>query len=186
MDDRLKTQFRYGEAPDYVYGAANGRTTEENVKLAVDKYSMTDCHIGLDEKDSPWIPILEGVKIKHLAFDVRRGAFSNIVWVQNGGGIIGRHRHRGTVDGFCMEGSWKYLEYDWVATAGSYVHETPGAIHTLYSENGMKTYFSMVGPLEFFDDDDNVIGVHDVFFHINGYMTYCRENNIPINELLFQ
>lgn len=186
MDNPSSKAMTEAEFNEFNYGFGEGRTADENVALVVDKQGMPDCHIGMDEKDSPWIPVLPGVKIKHLAFDVRRGAFANVVWVQNGGGIIGRHRHRGTVDGLCLEGSWGYLEYDWVATAGSYVHETPGAIHTLYSKTGMKTYFSMVGPIEFFDDNDNIVGVHDVFFHMNGYLQYCKANNIKINDSLFQ
>ena len=47
------------------------------------------------------------------------------------GGIIGRHRHRGTVVAMTLKGSWGYLEYDWVARPGSYILESPGVIHTL-------------------------------------------------------
>ena len=185
MSDAAAKIYPYGQAPDYVYGAAQGRTMEQNVDIITDQHSKPDVHIGINENDSPWIPILPSVWIKHLAFDVGHGGYANLIRVEKGG-MIGRHRHRGTVEGVCLEGSWKYLEYDWVATAGSYVHETPGAIHTLYSEKGMLTYFQMVGPLEFFDDNDDLLMVHDVFYHINGYTQYCREHSIPINEKLFQ
>ena len=35
------------------------------------------------------------------------------------------------VHGFVLKGRWRYLEHDWVASAGSFVYEPPGEIHTL-------------------------------------------------------
>jgi 2,4'-dihydroxyacetophenone dioxygenase len=148
------------------------------------EYARPDIHVGAGENESPWIELLPDVFIRHLAFDVRRNAYQNIIWVRKGG-TVGRHRHRGAVDGFCLEGSWRYLEYDWVARPGSFVHESPGVIHTLHSEEGMKTYFSIQGNIEFFDADDNLIAVHDVFYLINHYVTHCRDNGLLINESIF-
>jgi hypothetical protein len=61
------------------------------------------------------------------------------------------------VSGYVIEGSWLYREYSWVAKAGDFVRESPGRNHTLYSENGMKTFFWLNGPLEFLDDEDRVM-----------------------------
>jgi quercetin dioxygenase-like cupin family protein len=41
------------------------------------------------------------------------------------------HHHLGRVHAYTLEGRWRYLEYDWVAEAGSYVCEEPGSVHTL-------------------------------------------------------
>jgi 2,4'-dihydroxyacetophenone dioxygenase len=160
------------------------RTVSESLAYVYKEYGLSDLHIGPSEADSPWITLLPGVLTRHLSFDVRRNAWTSIIWCQEGG-MIGRHRHRGPVDGFVIEGSWKYLEYDWVATVGSFIHESPGVIHTLYSEHGMKTLFTLCGPLEFYDDNNDLILVHDAFFLIDNYVQHCRANDLPLNSKLF-
>jgi hypothetical protein len=160
------------------------RPVSESLAYVFREYGRTDIHIGPEEAESPWVELLPGVNIRHLQFDVRRNAWTSIIWVQQGG-MIGRHRHRGAVDGYVIEGSWKYLEYDWVATVGSFIHESPGVIHTLYSEHGMKTLFTLCGPLEFYDDKDDLVLVHDAFYLIDNYVQHCKVNNLPINPKLF-
>ena len=150
------------------------------------EFGRPDVHIGGSEEESPYVPFMENVYIRHLAFDVRNGAFANILWVKKGG-KLGRHRHRGPVFACTLEGSWRYLEYDWVARPGSYVRENPGAIHTLVSDdpNGMKTFFYLNASLEFYDDQDNLLETLDVFWFINHYVSYCREHGLKINEKLW-
>jgi len=149
-------------------------------------YGRPDVHIGASESESPWVPFANNVFIRHLAFDVRQSAFANILWVK-GGGILGKHRHRGPVFAITLEGSWRYLEYDWVARAGDYVQENPGVIHTLVSDDpqGMKTFFWLNGSLEFYDDDENLTQILDVFWMMDHYLNYCKENGLPINPKLF-
>jgi 2,4'-dihydroxyacetophenone dioxygenase len=153
-------------------------------------YSRPDIHLGSGEDESPWIPLADssatenGAFLRMLSFDVRTNSFAVVLWVK-GGAVIGRHRHRGTVDGYVLEGSWRYLEYDWVARAGDFIHESPGVVHTLVSDDGMKTVFFLNGPLEFYDDDENHVLTHDVFYLIDMYTSYCRKHGIPVNEKLF-
>ena len=42
----------------------------------------------------------------------------------------------------CLEGSARYLEYDWVAHPGDFIYETPGLMHTLVSDHpeGVKLF----------------------------------------------
>jgi len=49
----------------------------------------------------------------------------------------------------------------------------------------MKTFFAINGTLEFFDDQDQLTQVQDVFWAINCYISHCNKNDIPINEALF-
>jgi 2,4'-dihydroxyacetophenone dioxygenase len=91
----------------------------------------------------------------------------------------------GRVFGYTLEGSWRYLEYDWAARAGSYVQESPGATHTLVSDEGMKTIFWLNGSLEFYDEKDNLLETLDVFWFIDHYLNYCRAHGIAINKKLF-
>ncbi|MGH9293408.1 MAG: 2,4'-dihydroxyacetophenone dioxygenase family protein [Acidimicrobiales bacterium] len=157
---------------------------ETKVDRMRDKYAMQEGYIGADEAVSPWVPFVENVWIRHLTFDVRSSSASNVLWV-GAGGLLGRHRHRGPVSGYTLEGTWRYLEYDWTAGPGDFVRESPGRTHTLYSEKGMKTFFWLNGPLEFLDDENRVTEVVDVFWFINHYETYCEEKGLPINKLLY-
>ncbi len=64
-----------------------------------------------------------------------------------------------------LEGRWRYLERDWVATAGSYLFEPPGDVHTLVVDEGdtMLTLFHNSGALLYCDEEGNTIGSTDVF-----------------------
>ena len=103
--------------------------TTSSLASVVREFGRPDIHIGVEE-ESPYVPFAENVYIRHLAFDVRTNSFANVLWVKKGG-VLGRHRHRGPILACTLEGSWRYLEYDWVARPGSYVRENPGVIHTL-------------------------------------------------------
>src|SRR5262245_27448334 len=90
--------------------------------------------VSTDEKQSPWVPFGANAAIRHLAFDVRRNTYSNILWIKSGG-VVGTHRHRGNIVMLCLEGSARYLEYDWVARPGDFITESPGETHTLVSDH---------------------------------------------------
>jgi len=158
--------------------------TEARVDVMRDKYAMTEGYVGASEEVSPWVPFVENVWIRHLTFDVRSSSASNVLWV-GAGGLLGRHRHRGPVSGYTLEGTWRYLEYDWVAGPGDFVRESPGRTHTLYSESGMKTVFWLNGSLEFLDEENRVTETVDVFWFIDHYERYCTEKGLPINKRLY-
>lgn len=152
----------------------------------IQKYGVEGTYVGASETESPWVPYGDSAFIRHLAFDVRANSYCNILWVKSGG-WLGTHKHRGAVSALCLEGSFRYLEYDWVATAGDFVTETPGTAHTLVSEHadGMKAIFWLQGALEFFDMDGQWTETLDVFWFIKHYTSYCEANGIPINRALF-
>ena len=138
------------------------------------------------DEESPWVPFGDNATIKHIAFDVRQNLFSNILWVKSPG-VIGTHFHRGTIMMVCLEGSVRYLEYDWVATPHGVILETPGESHTLVTDHpeGCKLFGWMQGPIDFFDGDGNLVETTDVFWFMNHYEEYCKENGIPINPKLY-
>jgi 2,4'-dihydroxyacetophenone dioxygenase len=172
--------------PKQTGGSMSAIETQRSLDAVVREYAFPDLHIGAGEDESPYVPFIENVFIRHLAFDVRNNLYANILWVKKGG-MLGRHRHRGRIFACTLEGSWRYLEYDWVARPGSYVQESPGAVHTLVSDdpNGMKTMFVLNGSLEFVDENDNLLETLDVFWFINHYVSYCREHGIEINKKLW-
>lgn len=164
--------------------AAAYLATEHQMDKVRDQLAISESHVTDSETESPWVPFVENVWIRHLSFDVRTNTAANVLRVDSGG-FLGRHRHRGPVSGYTLEGSWRYLEYDWVAHAGHFVRESPGRSHTLVSDEGMKTMFWLNGALEFLDEDDQILEIVDVFWFINHYTSYCEEQGIPINQALF-
>lgn len=159
-----------------------------DAELRLDKvrgrFAIPEAHISGAEEDSPWVPFVEHVWIRHLSFDVRTNTAVNVLRVE-GGGSLGRHRHRGAVWGYTLRGSWRYLEYDWVARAGDFLHEHPGRSHTLVSDEGMETIFSLNGSLEFLDERDEILEIVDVFWFIDHYTAYCETHGLRVNEALF-
>jgi 2,4'-dihydroxyacetophenone dioxygenase len=156
-------------------------------KHLVDRLSPGGRYIDAQtDVDSPWVPFGDNAAIKHLAFDVRQGIFSNILWVKTPG-TIGTHLHRGTIVMVCLEGSVRYLEYDWVASPGGLILEVPGESHTLVTEHpdGVKLFGWMQGPIEFYDADGTFVDTTDVWWFINHYEAYCKENGIAINPKLY-
>jgi hypothetical protein len=64
---------------------------------------------------------------------------------------------------------WYYLEHDWTAIEGSYAHEIPGEVHTLYVPDDvqeMMTLFHVTGAYTYLDEDGKPIGHEDVFTKI--------------------
>ncbi|MEI9852127.1 MAG: 2,4'-dihydroxyacetophenone dioxygenase family protein [Sphingomonas sp.] len=143
-------------------------------------------YVGASEEESPWVPFGDNAAIRHLAFDVRSNSYCNILWIKSAG-VIGTHKHRGPVWAIVLEGSVRYLEYDWVATPGDFLTETPGTAHTLVTDNpeGMKALFWMQGANEFYDENGVLVETLDVWWFMNHYESYCKENSLPINKQLY-
>ena len=152
----------------------------------IKRYGVQGTHVGASERESPWVPFGDNAAIRHLAFDVRHNIYSNILWIRSGG-VIGTHKHRGTVVMICLEGSARYLEYDWVAEPGSFIYETPGLTHTLVSDhpNGVKLFGWLQGAIEFYDEHGKFVETLDIWWFINHYESYCREHGLPINKQLY-
>ena len=90
-------------------------------------------------------------------------------------------------DGSMVEGSVRYLEYDWVASPGGLILEVPGESHTLVSDHpeGTKLFGWMQGPIEFYDGDGKFIDTIDVWWFINHYEEGCRALGVPVNKQLY-
>ena len=111
-----------------------------------------------------------------------------------GGGRVNRHRHSGgQVLGYVLQGSWRYLERDWVARPGTFVYEPPGDIHTLVVDDAeeMQTLFLLEGVVQYLDDADQVIAQDDVFTKLERYLAFCRREGIepahdrrPVRDVL--
>src|SRR5512142_2473702 len=99
MEAPPSTEYRIVDVPE-IYGDL------------IRRQGVPGTFVGVEPNESPWVPFGENAALRHLAFDVRHNIFSNVLWIKKPG-VIGTHKHRGTVVMMCMEGSVRYLEYDW-------------------------------------------------------------------------
>ncbi len=135
----------------------------------------------------PWVPQGDRVWFKPLRFDLTNGRWVNLLKV-TGGGRVNRHRHSGgQVLGYVIQGSWRYLERDWVARPGTFVYEPPGDIHTLVVDGAeeMITLFLLEGVIQYLDDDDHLIYQDDVFTKLERYLNFCRQQGIEPLDLCY-
>jgi len=129
---------------------------------------------ALPEDERVWVPQAERVWFRPLMLNTVAGGWTNLLRVQRSG-ILSRHRHPAPVHGFVLKGSWRYLEHDWVATAGSYVFEPPGETHTLVVDEGVEemiTFFNISGAMIYVDAEGRQTGYEDVHTKI----AMCREH----------
>jgi 2,4'-dihydroxyacetophenone dioxygenase len=149
------------------------------------RFGLPDQAIHSDE--IPWVPQGEGVWFKPLRFDLVNGRWINLLKVVREG-KVNRHRHSGgQVLGFVIQGSWRYLEREWVARPGTFIYEPPGDIHTLVVDGAeeMLTLFMLEGVIQYLDDDDNVVYQDDVFTKMERYLNHCRAEGIEPLDLRY-
>jgi 2,4'-dihydroxyacetophenone dioxygenase len=137
----------------------------------------------VDSSAIPWIPLGGGSFTKPLRLDLVYGRWVTLFKAERGG-VVARHRHTGPVMGYCLEGSWRYLERDWVATPGKLICEPPGEVHTLVTgDDGTVTLFQMEGALIYLDEHENVIGQDDVTSFTKLYRDHCAKHGLRPQDL---
>lgn len=126
---------------------------------------ITDTNL---DDDRLWVPYVDGVWFQACHFNVTSGGFSNILKILPGS-RLNPHYHISPVHGLTLRGSWRYLEHDWVARAGTYIFEPAGEAHTLVVDadagEPMMTFFVLQGGLIYLDSVENgqVVGYDDGF-----------------------
>lgn len=160
-------------------------TTEKKYSTLIPQ-DMTDelfWKDGLTPDDERlWVPNGPGRWSRPLCLNVSQGYWVHITKVTKAG-VVSRHRHPAPVHGFVIEGKWRYLERDWVATAGSYLYEPPGDVHTLVVDEGdtMKTLFHNTGALLYCDEKGKTIGSTDVFDRVKAARNHFEEVGLGTN-----
>jgi len=130
------------------------------------------------ESDLPFVVYQEGVDFQLLHADVEAGLWVIRVRFQPGV-TIQRHKHTGEVFAVTMSGSWKYLEYpDVINTAGSYLYEPAGSIHTLHvpdtNQEVTDAWFAIRGANLNLDEDGKVESVLDAGAVLEVYLAQCE------------
>lgn len=134
------------------------------------------------ESDLPFVPYQEGVTFQLNQVDIEAGYF--VVRLRGEPGrTIQRHKHTGEIFAFTVAGSWRYLEYPEINTAGSYLYEPAGSIHTLhFPETNTETtdvWFVLHGANLNLDDQGNVESVLDASAALDYYRAACRDGGLP-------
>lgn len=137
-------------------------------------------HIGDDEL--PWVTgRQEDTQTKVVLAKVKEGLW--IVRTRFGAGVeIQTHRHTGPVYAFTLAGSWGYRESEYMNTAGSFLYEPAGSLHTLFTpeSNDEETdvWFAIYGANLNLDDDGNVESVTDAASVLASYLKGARRQGI--------
>lgn len=133
-------------------------------------------HTAQDD-ERMWMRMGESVWSRPLLFNVTQGWWVNLTKA-TATGVVSRHRHPAPVTGYTLDGSWGYLEHDWVARKGTFIFEPPGETHTLVvlPEAGhMLTLFHNFGPVLYVDEQGRQTGFEDVFTRLARYKKHCNE-----------
>jgi 2,4'-dihydroxyacetophenone dioxygenase len=142
---------------------------------------------NLDE-EKQWVPYVEGAWFLPCQFNTSSGGFTNILRIAPGAKLP-PHYHVATVHGFTLRGSWRYLEHEWVAKAGTYIFEPPGEAHTLVVDKDdrepMITFFVLSGGLIYVDDvkHGKVVGYDDGFTLLELARKHYRNVGLPLERL---
>jgi quercetin dioxygenase-like cupin family protein len=134
------------------------------------------------EGELPFVATGDGTHLQVLQIDIDAG-----LWVVRTkfepGTTIPTHKHTGPVFAVTLAGSWKYKEYPEVNTAGSYLFEPAGSIHTLtvpQDQKGMTdVWFAIYGANLNLDEAGNVTAVLDAGVILESYRALCAEAGHP-------
>ncbi|MGH9032808.1 MAG: 2,4'-dihydroxyacetophenone dioxygenase family protein [Acidimicrobiia bacterium] len=143
----------------------------------------------LNQDDLPWAQWGEGVWAKVLRVSRETGTWVLINRFAPGTRIP-THHHDGSVHAWTLKGRWHYLEYDFVATPGSFVFEEAGSTHTLEAladnEEPVEVFFVIEGGLILYDDDGNMFGFTDARAALDLYYGALDAAGVPRPEGIIQ
>jgi hypothetical protein len=150
-----------------------------------------DTRLGLPvghatEADTPWVAIAGG-ELRLVHADIGAG-----YWIVANrfepGMAVTRHKHTGHVFAWTTAGCWMYKEYGIPYTAGSYVYEPAGSIHTLVvpeTNTAMtEVFFAIHGANLDLDENDNIINVIDATSISFAYRALCEMQGKPVPHFI--
>lgn len=136
-------------------------------------------HRGTEEL--PWVDFGDGSVMQLARVDLDAG-----VWIVRSrfapGTTVQTHKHTGHVDAFTLSGSWHYLESpESVNTAGSYLFEPAGSVHTLHvpdtNDGPTDVWFTIEGANLNLDAAGNVELVIDAHAILEFYRALCADQH---------
>lgn len=137
--------------------------------------------IHRSEAELPFVAAEEGAELQVLQVDLAHG-----LWVIRNrfapGTRVQTHKHTGHVFAFTRSGSWHYLESpEAVNTAGSYLFEPAGSVHTLWvpetNTEPTDVWFAIRGANLNLDAAGNVEMVIDAHLILPVYRQMCADQH---------
>lgn len=133
------------------------------------------------EDDLPFVDLGNEGLLQVLQVDLANG-----VWVIrnrfNPGTVVQTHKHTGSVYAFTQSGRWYYAETpDQASTAGSYLYEPAGSVHTLTvpetNTGPTDVWFTINGANLNLDAEGNVEMVIDAHLILEVYRALCADQH---------
>ncbi|MZR11690.1 hypothetical protein GQE99_01455 [Maritimibacter sp. DP07] len=146
-------------------------------------------HIGTDNRPFADDFGAEGISLQLLQADVEAGTFAVRIRFQPGVQLP-PHHHTGLVYAVTLSGEWSYLEYPEspASTAGSFLYEPPGSIHTLkvadHNEGITDVVFVVHGAMLILDEAGNVEAVLDAASHLRDWPVALREQGKTVPAVI--
>lgn len=138
-------------------------------------------------RSRPWIPftpLAEGALLRYVRIDPVRGEI--LVSLRLAPGLrLAPCYHTGPVIAHTIQGSWRYLECDWVSNAGDTVFTTAGSMHTAESvgEQDALIFLAITGELLFFDESGELGWEESWKTSIERYTEYCEQQGLELQDL---
>ena len=134
------------------------------------------------ESELPFVDLGDGSLLQLLQIDVEAGLWVIRTKFQPGY-LVQTHKHTGEVFAFTLSGAWKYVEYPEVNTAGSYLYEPAGSIHTLTvpASNTEPTdvFFAIYGANLNLEPDGTISSTVDAGSIQMAYFALCEAQGLP-------
>lgn len=135
----------------------------------------------------PFAELMEGVEVKMLRVGATTGTYTLMTRFAPGVQLP-KHKHFGEVHAYTLAGRWRYLEYPWVAEAGSFVYEPVGSVHTLKvpDDNTEPTVviFTIDKGMVLYDHDDQPFHIEDAVTLAEIYRGALDARGIPYPEAI--
>ena len=146
-----------------------------NVAAHPNAVPMVVADLGAGDDEKYWMKLTDTVWSRPLVIYAHSGGWIECFRVA-GIGLVNRHRHATPVFVYWMEGSFGYLEHDFVLGPGSVLYEPVGETHSFCSldENGAKAIAVMFGPLVLVDENGKDVATITGLDVLDKYRDHCE------------
>jgi hypothetical protein len=141
----------------------------------------------IDVESLPWMPFApysDTIFLKLIKVDPISGQWIALLKAP-AGAELPMHHHAGTVMVWTMQGKWKYIEHDWIATPGSFVFETAGSRHTPVGvgDEEVVTLNIVQGDWNLVTPEGAVLAIENWKSMMERYLAFCRQKDIKPVDL---
>jgi quercetin dioxygenase-like cupin family protein len=135
-------------------------------------------------EDLPWFPYFGEAKLKLIKANPVTGQFITLLKVP-ANMQLPSHFHPGPVTVYTIQGTWRYIENDWVSKAGDVVCEPAGSKHTPegLGDEDVITFNIVDGTLDYLGENDEIIARDNWESVLNKYYAHCEAEGIEPVDL---